>query len=261
MNHLLSRLIHIPVDIIGSFCFQKEAATVYALAINASSPQRFPPEFINQSARVIIRPRVVNVASNSSVTIMVKFIRPTDLDVKRIPIYSGYIRIHSSKAEIFYVPYAGVGTSMKDIAVTDFRNGFPYFSRDSAVNGSRLSIDTNNTFQFPAQQLYIHWRLAMGSSLVRIDVLGFGKKIMIAGRKILGSITEFPLRYQSRDNVSTSAGPFVRTVSSWNGTLSDNKTVPTGCYQLLYRALKIFGDYRNKNDYESKTSPTFCVKY
>lgn len=231
------------------------------LGINTSSPQHFPPDFSAQSARVIIRPRVLTVPSNHSVVVRVRFIRPARLNLKRLPVYSGYIRIHGSKGETFNVPYAGVGTRMKGVSVTDFKRGSPYISRESSTDANPISITTNEVFQFPAEPVYIHLRLAMGSSLVRVDVLGSGNKTMVAGTKILGSIDGYPLHWQSRDGVSTSGDFVSSTVSSWSGILSGNKTLQEGCYRLLYRALKIFGNPEKKNDYESWISRRFCVKY
>ena len=240
---------------------QIKVPTVYALAIKSSSPQLFPPDFNKQAARIIIRPRVLTVAKNSSAVVTVEFTRPKGLDTKRIPVYSGYIQIESSGGDSVHVPYGGVATSMKDVAVTDFKRGYPYISRQSAANVTRLSNKKTETFHFPAQPVFIYWRLAMGSAVVRIDVLGPRRKKTVAGTKILGSIDGFPRYLQHRDPVSSDASIVFDNLNAWNGILSNKKTVRAGYYRLLYRALKIFGNPASKSDYESWISPRFRVKH
>ena len=234
---------------------------MYALAINSSSPQLFPPDFSNQSAAVIIRPRALIVRKNRRVVVTVEFTRPKGLDAKRIPVYSGYIQIESREGDTFHVPYAGVGTSMKDVAVTDFKGGYPFIATDNARNATRLSNKTTETFHSPAEPVYIHWRLAMGSARVRIDVLGRERKTTVAGTNIVGSINGFPQYLISRHPVYDSYNVDFDSVVSWDGALRNNKTLGAGYYRLLYRALKIFGNPAKKDDYESWISPRFRVKH
>lgn len=228
-----------------------------------SSPQLFPPEFIAQSATVTIRPRSLSIAANKSFRVVLEFTRPTGLDQQRIPVYSGYIYITSSIGESFHVAYAGVDTSMKNVTVTDFKttSSYPYLSKDPSTNAPRLSINNTETFEFPAQPVYIHWRLAMGSERVRVDVLGSGRQTRVAGMNILGSIDGFP-RYQQPRNEVTGCDDFMfENLDFWNGKLNNNQTVGEGCYRLLYRALKNFGNRVQKGDYEQWISPRFCVTY
>ena len=148
---------------------------------------------------------------------------------------------------------------MKQARVTLFNNDFPSVSNSSDARFSIKPIGNNETFNITNSQPRFNWQLNFGSALLRLDVLGSGNQTNVTGIDILGSVPSFPRRYVERDTVLTS---FLRLSNViWNGTLSTGVQVPAGNYRLLYRALKIFGDPNNKNDYESWTSPVFGIVY
>jgi hypothetical protein len=107
-------------------------------------------------------------------------------------------------------------------------------------------------------QPQFNWRLVMSSALVRFDVLGSGNQTEVAGVNILGSVPGFPQYWLPRNDLTTSASYYK---AIWNGTLSTGVQLPAGNYMFLYRALKIFGDQNNNDDYESWPSPVFGIEY
>ncbi|CAF2949473.1 unnamed protein product [Rotaria sp. Silwood2] len=239
----------------------KGAATAYTLDVNTTLPQRFPPELTTQYATVIISPYVLTIPGKSTAVIRVTVTRPTCLEAKRIPVYSGYIYIQGSNKENFHLPYVGLGYNMKCVVVTDFENQFPYISNSSDTSQNPKPIGTNQTFIVSNGMPTINWRLVMSSPLVRVDILGSGKQINVAEMNILGSIPDYPSYWVSRNYfIKTDTSPLYYNVS-WNGTLSTGIQVPAGNYRFLYRALKIFGNQDNKKDYEIWTSPMFNIQY
>ena len=219
----------------------------------------FPNEFISHSATVIIRPKRLRVHGRSTVHVHLTFRKPTGLDAIRLPIYSGYIVIRSSAHETFHVPYAGAACNMKRITLIDFRNGFPFISRSfDAFDNSSSRIRENDTIVFPGDIVFIHWRLVMGSALVRVDVLSHGETLTSNRSQMLGSIDTFPRLWNSRDTTGPS-GALQTQTNFWFGRLNTNVTVGPGYYQLVYRALKIFGNRENDDDYETWFSPRFRV--
>lgn len=187
------------------------------------------------------------------------FTHPIGLEVKRIPVYSGYICIRSSNKETFHLPYMGVGYNMKRVTIKDFENHFPYLTDSSDTNSK--PINTNSSFIMNINMPTLNWRLAMGSSLVRIDVLNSDEQTAINQTTILGSVPGYPAYWVSRNYFNKNNNNFVYYTVIWNGTLTTGIQLPAGNYRLLYRALKIFGSENKPKDYESWISPTFSIQY
>ena len=139
---------------------------------------------------------------------------------------------------------------MKEIKITDFKRHPPYLSNLYGTNPIPIPINDNATFDVINNPPMFSWRMVMGSSLVRLDILGSGN--------ILGSVPDFPWYWVPR-NVLTNGGSRYNAI--WNGTTSNGSHLPAGNYQLLYRALKIFGDANNNSDYEEWISPPFNIEY
>jgi hypothetical protein len=226
--------------------------------VNTTFPQSFPPELNTQNASAIISPFALTIPGNSTAVITVTFTLPMMLNTQRIPVFSGYINIESSKNESFHLPYVGVDCNMQDVIVTDFQSRSPYISNSSDENSIPNSIGANVTFNITIALPNFNWRLVMSSPLVRLDILGNGNQIEVAGVNILGSVPGFPLYWVSRNDLTNPANDYS---VAWNGTLSGGVQVPAGNYMFLYRALKIFGDPNNNSNYENWTSPMFGIEY
>ncbi|CAF3484207.1 unnamed protein product [Rotaria sp. Silwood1] len=207
--------------------------------MNTTLPQRFPPELITQYVKVIISPYVLTIPGKSTAVIRVTFTPPTGLEAKRIPVYSGYIYIQNSKKENFHLPYVGVSYDMKRVTLTDFENQFPYISNSSDTSENPKPIGANQTFIVSIDMPTINWRLVMSSPLVRVDILGSGKQINVAGMNILGSIPDYPLYWVSRNYfIKTNDNSLYYNVS-WNGTLNTGIQVPAG---TQFRASNIINE-------------------
>jgi hypothetical protein len=237
---------------------QLGAATTYALGVNTTFPQRFPPDLDTQYATVIISPSVSTIPGQQSVVINVSFSSPSMLETQRIPVFSGYINIQSSNNESFHLPYAGIACNMKQVMVTDFERRSPYISNSSDTSLIPNPIGANTTFNVITDLPNFNWRMVMGSSVVRLDIIGSGNQTEVVGVNILGSVPSFPLYWRTRNSVINDAN---RYSVIWDGTLSTGVELPAGNYRFLYRALKIFGDPNNNSDYESWTSPVFNIEY
>jgi hypothetical protein len=100
--------------------------------------------------------------------------------------------------------------------------------------------------------------LALGGSLVRADVIphsatnssGLATKEVL-GVETLGSAWSFPLRYQPRGFLP----------ASWDGRLDDGSFAPAGTYSILVRALKLFGDEGEAEEYEGAETVEFSITY
>ncbi len=142
--------------------------------------------------------------------------------------------------------------------VTDFERRSPYISNSSDTSPIPNPIGANTTFNVITDPPNFNWRMVMGSSVVRLDILGSGDQTEVVGVNILGSVPNFPRYWRPRNSLTSDAN---RYSVIWDGTISTGVELPAGNYRFLYRALKIFGDQNNNSDYESWTSPVFSIEY
>jgi len=226
------------------------------LGINTTFPQLFPTDPTTESATVVFSFDNLTIRAGEVAVVNVTFSFPSTVDSKRIPIISGYINIESSENESFHLPYGGVACNMKEVKITDFERGPPHVSRSSDLTAKSTSIDKNAVFNLASEIVWFEWRLLLGSSIVRLDILGNGTQTEAIGVNILGSIPNYPSYFMSRNSLISLASSYsVR----WNGSLSNGAQLPNGDYKIFYRALKLFGDPNNNNDYENYTSPLISI--
>ena len=226
------------------------AGTAYTLAIDSIYPQEFPNEFTSSAATIEFSEKEVTVPGNGEATVSLTLSPPTGLTTARLPVYNGYIALNGSDSSSLSLPYLGVAGSMKSATVLDARSTYLTSSTDPDFNPSA----SNTTFTIPgrnatggANTTYpaIAVSLALGSPLIQVEAHAAGSD------SSLGNIYGFPSPYSPRG----------ATVSRWNGLLQNGTVVPAGSYELVTRALRIFGDAENEDDYDVATSVPFTLRY
>jgi subtilisin family serine protease len=226
------------------------AGTAYTLASDSIYPQEFPNEFTSSAATIEFSEKEVTVPGNGEATVSLTLTPPTGLATARLPVYNGYIALNGSDSSSLSLPYLGVAGSMKSATVLDARSTYLTSSTDPDFNPSAA----NTTFTIPgrnatggANTTYpaIAVSLALGSPLIQVEVHAPGSD------SSLGNIYGFPSPYNPRG----------ATVSRWNGLLQNGTVVPAGSYELVTRALRIFGDAEDEGDYDVATSVPFTLRY
>ena len=226
------------------------AGTAYTLAIDSIYPQEFPNEFTSSAATIEFSEKEITVPGNGEATVSLTLTPPTGLTTARLPVYNGYIALNGSDSSSLSLPYLGVAGSMKSATVLDARSTYLTSSTDPDFNPSA----SNTTFTIPgrnatggANTTYpaIAVSLALGSPLIQVEAHAAGSD------SSLGNIYGFPSPYSPRG----------ATVSRWNGLLQNGTVVPAGSYELVTRALRIFGDAENEDDYDVATSVPFTLRY
>ncbi len=242
------------------------AATAFTLNSGTISPAPFGQFALAgdaaSGATVRFEPESVTVGPKSSAVVTLHFTRPAGLDESRIPVYSGFVAINGSAGDSLSLPYAGIATSMKDVAIVDSANGYPYLT--SSADSTQAPITANGTvFILPGNSTTFNsttgvptllYSLAMGSRIVRIDVQPANPRGLprILGQQVLGSIPGYPYQDHVRQIMDGIA---------WNGQLADGSWAPAGKYRFMLRALKIFGDSTYHHDYEMYVTQLFEIKY
>lgn len=249
------------------------AATAYTLPDDGSTqPQTFPPDLVTSGASVHFSSGSISVAAGKSEVVIVTLSLPKDLATARIPVYSGFITINGTNGDSLNLPYAGVASSLKDATVLDASTGYPYIT--STSDNTFVPVDAGTVFTISIANTTVNGTtdnstgllipnlrigLVMPSSLIRADLLPsnstygtYTNTTTILGVKTLGAIAGTPSVYQPRANAWSTA---------FYGVLDDGRRVPAGTYSILVRALRIFGDATNPDDYDSAETEPFTIRY
>ena len=153
---------------------------------------------------------------------------------------------------------------MHDATVLDVENSYLTRSTDATY----APVAANTTFTLPSNNATagngtsypaIAVSLALGTALLRVDVqpvlqakpYGYSNSTEVLGIQTLGNIYGFPEEYVPRG----------ATVSSWDGLLADGTMAPAGIYRLVVRALHIFGDRGEAEEYDVASSVPFTIRY
>lgn len=241
--------------------------TVYTLPSDGSLvPSYFvpgtPPDIVSSSAKISLSSDSVTIKAGESATVEVTATLPTDLTASRIPVYGGYITLNST-SESLSLPYLGVASKLKDAKIFDTKDNLIYVSRYYNVS----AIPDKFAFTLPPQhssdEEIVKYDFPVpvsidtfGTRVLRVDLVPAGsnstvKTTEVLGEKIVGSLDQFPLYEQGRGQWHT----------FWTGNLSDGSYAPAGDYNILFRALKVFGDENSADDYQVVRSVDFSISY
>jgi subtilisin family serine protease len=264
------------------------AGTASTLVSGTIFPAVYPVPLVNTFADVKLSTTKVTVQPGKKTTFKASIKPPTGLDPKTLPVYSGYITVASESGESLKVTYLGVAASLKNDATildsTDTYFGTPLpFVIDAAGNvQNQTTVYTFKGTDFPT----VAYRLAAGTAELLFDLVDsksnipttipskktkrdllswlkgiwddiFGISKPSKGTfdqvKIVGTLAAS--EYNFRHTNSQDPGVGFGSVALSNNTFADGKVIPNGQYKVLIRALKITGDPKKEEDYESWLSP------
>ncbi|KAK0476848.1 subtilisin-like protease [Armillaria novae-zelandiae] len=214
-------------------------------------------------------------------TIIASFTAPSGLDSSLLPVYSGFIQV-SSGSETTHVSYMGLAASLKEQQVidnTDFLFGVP-LPLILDANGHVQIGPINYTFATNNDYPSLLFRLAFGTPLLRIDLVEsnidfqptLNSRALDPGHfftfphthnggsfarvKIVGPLAE--LDFFSRNNEDPDTFGY-NTIAMKSPVFANGTTIPNGSYKFLLRALKVTGDPRQEEDFESWLSPVIRI--
>ncbi|EAU90898.2 peptidase [Coprinopsis cinerea okayama7 len=243
-----------------------------------------PVPLVPEAASVEASPSTFTLAPGEGIEVTLTFTQPEGLDLKRFPIYSGFVEFEDDTEETTHVSYIGSAVALKDVQVVDntplyFGEKMPMLTNSS---GMVQHEPTNYTF-VGNDTTTIYWRQLFGTRLFLLDVVdaNISLRTTLNRRQAASSddahIFTFPSEDQS--NVFTEVKVTGNLVTldylprnndnpydygynalAWVQPKFANGTrVPPGDYRLLLRALKVTGDPSKDEDYESWLSPVVGV--
>ncbi|PTB70252.1 subtilisin-like protein [Trichoderma citrinoviride] len=247
---------------------QTPALTMYTYG---NGDSHFPAPFPNPiaegaSAKLSFSQSTITVPAGKSADITVTATPPQGLNSSAIPVYSGYVTVNGTNGDGLVVPYLGVVGSLANLPVLDPDFNYMihynvYSTVPAAANTTYIVPYPNSTValqidpepDYPAPIIQID----AGTPLLRADLVAVGdtadkvNTTKVLDVDIVGSLAGYPLPYTSRSYF----------VNAFTGMTQEGTVVPEGSYQFLIRALKIYGDVNNPEDYESMLTQTFNIQY
>lgn len=240
---------------------QVSAMTVYSLGTSGTMVQPFPNEAVDSYAELGFSENKVTLAAGSSASIDVVATPPRGLDVKRLPVWSGYVTVNGTDGTSLSMPYQGLSGSLKDSTVLGKSDTWMSYSDDKKL----VAVPENHTFILPAPG---KGNVYTGHLPQLVANLSLGGKNLTAhlqpmttcppnstyeywGYKTIGQPIGFPSLYNSR-------GP---ATDAWDGQLDSGNYVAPGKYRFIVRALRIFGDPTKESDWDVSVGPRFIIKY
>ncbi|KAL0952205.1 hypothetical protein HGRIS_008814 [Hohenbuehelia grisea] len=255
------------------------AGTAPSIQSNSIFASQGPVELSNAAASVTLIPSRLTVSPGSSRRVSVIFRAPSGIDKMRLPVYSGFIKV-ASKTETLQVTYLGVAGDLKKQSVLDNTDGYFGVKLPVGIDAGATPISSESVSNFSMSGSDVPtflYRLAFGTPLVRFDLVDKNIKFKptIAKRDWLSwlwpwedDVTDVPtigplqeLSYVPRNSHLTT-----RQDNGYNGFPFDGKfanftRVENGEYRVLLRALKVTGNPKRANDYESWLSPVFTINF
>ncbi|KKA28625.1 hypothetical protein TD95_005131, partial [Thielaviopsis punctulata] len=242
------------------------AMTMYTFTNSSLFPSTYPNPIVDSWATLTFAQDKITVAPGAEEEVHLVVEPPEDVIAHLLPVYSGYITLNATNGEALSVPYMGVvGSMYKDPTILD-----PNWVYDSAYSDNTLTpIPNNATFtiavpdastpdavtvksiDYPAAVM----QLNMGTALLRCDIIPMFETnltiIDVFGDKTVGSLGGFPIPWSPRKYY----------VNGFTGMTNEGVILPAGLYKFVVRALKIFGNESNADDYETIYTNVWGIRY
>ncbi|EFY87880.1 subtilisin-like protease [Metarhizium acridum CQMa 102] len=243
------RLSHVP------------AVTVYTFTQNgtiSSYPNKL--DTLEVPATITLSDTTVTVAPGNSVNIRVSASAPKSLDPSRMPLWSGWIAINGSDSSSLSVPYQGFSGSIRKHQVLPPDGATLVYRNVSVSEGTTVVLPTPGSIT--TSQLMLNINATLGTPLVRAEVVPLNSTANATNiaTKPIGQLQGFPVQWRP-SNLQQSPDLLQFTQFKWNGQLDTGSNVPEGYYKLVVRALRIFGNPSNDEDWDISESPRFQITY
>ncbi|KAJ6587227.1 pyrolysin [Mycena vulgaris] len=245
------------------------AGTVGTVDSDSSFVQSVPTALPGAAASVAFSASNITVHAGQTKRVDAFFTPPVGLDKATLPLYSGFIHV-VGPAETLKVTYLGVAASLKAVQVVDASDRYFGFALPAVVQptGQVQEGPTNYTFA-DGDYPFLLFRLAFGCPKLQLDLidkdtpfmptLPAGERAALSSStfskvKTIGPLGE--LDYQPRSTDDPFSG---YNTLQFMGTFANGTRIDDGQYRVLFRALKVAGNPRKEEDYESWLSPQFGV--
>ncbi|KAL2886459.1 Minor extracellular protease vpr [Ceratocystis lukuohia] len=250
----------------------------------------FPNTLTKDFATVTVSRNEFTLKPRSSITLELTAIAPENLGMSLLPVWSGYMVFTVSDNTKMVLPYQGLTGHLNSVSQLEAERTFLTFIPKGEVAPYRtlhhIPIDSKETWILPTpgtnkatHQVIddtempgarvnpslrgarvelpgFQVKLVAGSKYLRADLVPISKHLKSRTRKslgveIVGQHHRYPKDYATRG----------KYVEAFDGRLNDGTYAPPGEYKWLFRALKLGGNYKKAEDYDTCESVSFEITY
>jgi hypothetical protein len=226
----------------------RKAVTMYTMDPTSSElqPDSFPNTIVSSYASVSFSSDRMAIPAGQSSNVTVTFTPPVNLNATLLSVYSGYITF----GDKLVLPYLGVAGSMRATPVLTPNSAFLADGYSAAPANSSYMISRPDPKNPPLTDRgdpnatpNVYMLPSVGPRVLRADVL--------RGDEELGALAGWPQRYLKRGEAR-----------AWiNGLLADGTVLEEGRYSLRVKALRIFGDEDQEEDWDVVRTADFGIRY
>ncbi|KAG6287593.1 hypothetical protein E4U09_006064 [Claviceps aff. purpurea] len=182
------------------------------------------------------------------------------INPKRLALWSGYVTINGTDGSHLSMPYQGLTGFLRKATVLERDQAWLFpsevgLSFTRSPEGLTFVVPKPGTLDGSANLPAIYINLALGCSTLPVDVVpvqnGTSSAHSTANATSIGEPFGLPSQLNER---GWSAVP-------WNGKLESGKYAPEGQYRFVARALRLFGDASNPQDWDVVPTLSFILKY
>ncbi|KAK2935390.1 Peptidase S8, subtilisin-related [Fusarium oxysporum f. sp. vasinfectum] len=207
------------------------AVTMFTLVENYIYPDEFPNDFAKEHASLKFSESKFTIDAGESIVIEVLATPPKGLNATR--------SLHDSMV---------LGPKDTWIANSTDENRFPV-PDNTTWTLPKPGTANNLTDTLPG----LTWFLALGSAKLHAEIMPVTTEKPTSSKKprVIGEPIDFPLLWNAMGANS----------QAFTGELADGTFAPAGQYVVRYRALRIFGNEKKKEDWDEAYSPVFTIRY
>jgi hypothetical protein len=235
-------------------------ATFYSLTENLT-PQTFLQEIEGSHAAELLFSQdqiSLNVGETIMIEVRAKPPAREDLDIARLPIWSGWVAVNGSDGSALSLPYLGLSGSLSD-AITLMPGYFNIFipetSKFAPENYTLYMPRPGSPEEDEIIPEFFSPYFVFGTSLLHADVVPLMTPPdwaeEVDGVTSIGELDGLPRRWFGGDGYE-----LYTTVK-----LSNGRYWPEGRYKVRARALRINGDENDRKDWDYVETLAFYIKY
>lgn len=235
------------------------AVSVYTFNGNSVYPAEFPNAVFDDHVSLSFSDTKITLSAGDLVVVDVSA-NAEGIDSDRLPVWSGWVTVNGTDGTSLSLPYQGVSGSLNEQTVLE--SSAAWISSTDDPNFKAVANDTKFSLPSPGSAPQsplpmVSALLALSTTTLRADVVSVDENSNIPtkdffGTKTIGQVASYPRRYTPRNGY-----PPV----PWAGMLDNGEFVPKGRYNIVLRALRIFGDPEKGDDWDVAETGTLRIEY
>ncbi|KAJ3490266.1 hypothetical protein NLG97_g5818 [Lecanicillium saksenae] len=228
----------------------RPAISVYVLAKGSPYPSWFPNEQTTASGILTSTLTEFTLAAGQTQILHVSAEPPSSVDTERLLLWSGFLYFRGSDSSMVSIPYQGLAGSLRN--ATTLPSDGTSVSRSNDQSHKPVAANSEFVLPMPGSATtnddipLIIANLALGTTTITAEVIDGPSGSVVA------EIPGVPYHMITR---GAGFGFY------WDGELSNGYYAGAGTYKVRVKALRIFGDASNSDDWDVSDTVPIKISY